>query len=149
MEEICTKQLTQEARRLSHAPSIYPTHLIYNYQLQMGILGNHKSQRDEILATGSPPGPIYKTGFTGPDFRIRKREIWIFRHFFSLFSLLWTSWDLRVTPRMFRYYLIRIRTGKSGFSKIRIFRFFDFLSLKTLQHGCLLTPLDAFCLLLF
>ena len=45
-------------------------------------------------------------------------------------------------PWMFRYHLIRIRTGKSGFSKIRIFRFFDFLSLKTLQYGCLWTPLD-------
>ena len=50
--------------------------------------------------------------------------------FFSLFSLLRTFWDLRVTPQMFRYHLIRIRTGKSGFSKIRIFRFFEFLSLK-------------------
>ena len=69
------------------------------------------------------------------------REIRILR-IFLLFSLLWTSWDLRVTPRMFRYHLIRIRTGKSGFSKIRIFRFFDFLSLKTLQYGCLMTPLD-------
>ena len=28
------------------------------------------------------------------------------------------------------------------FSKIRIFRFFDFLSLKTLQYGCLWTRLD-------
>ena len=62
--------------------------------------------------------------------------------FFSLFLLLWTSWDLRVTPRMDRNHLIRIRTGKSGFSKIRIFRFFAFLSLKTLQHGCLWTRLD-------
>ena len=28
------------------------------------------------------------------------------------------------------------------FSKIQVFRFFDFLSLKTLQYGCLWTPLD-------
>ena len=75
--------------------------------------------------------------------RIRIREIRIFRNFFfRFFSLLWTSWDLRVTPRMIRNHLIRIRTGKSGFSKIRIFRFIDFLSLKTLQYGCLMTPLD-------
>ena len=46
------------------------------------------------------------------------------------------------TPRMVRYHLIQIRTGKSGFSKIRIFRFFDFLSLKTLQYRCLWTRLD-------
>ena len=62
--------------------------------------------------------------------------------FFLLFWLLWTSWDLRVNPRMFRNHLIRIRTEKSGFSKIRFFRFFDFLSVKTLQYGCPLTPLD-------
>merc|ERR1711994_1117091 len=32
--------------------------------------------------------------------------------------------------------------GNPVFSKIRIFRFFDFLSLKTLQYGCLWTRLD-------
>ena len=32
--------------------------------------------------------------------------------------------------------------GNPVFSKIRIFRFFDFLSLKTLQYGCLWTCLD-------
>ena len=58
--------------------------------------------------------------------------------FFRFFLLLRTSWDLRVTPRMFRYHLIRIRTGKYGFSKIQIFGFFDFLSLKTLQRGNIL-----------
>ena len=86
--------------------------------------------------------PPDRNGMDG-DPEIRIREIRIFRKFFfRFFSLLRTSWDLRVTPRMFRYHLIRIRTGKSGFSKIRIFRFFDFLSLKTLQYGCLWTPLD-------
>ncbi len=95
------------------------------------------------MATGSPWGPSRNAMEAGPEIRIRIREIRIFRkNFFSLFLLLRTPWDLRVTPRMFPYHLIRIRTGKSGFSKIRIFRFFDFLSLKTLQYGCLMTPLD-------
>ena len=95
------------------------------------------------MATGSPRPPDPNAMRGDPEIRIQIREIRIFRKFFfRFFSLLWTSWDLRVTPRMFRYHLIRIRTGKSGFSKIRIFRFFDFLSLKTLQYGCLWTPLD-------
>ena len=56
------------------------------------------------------------------DPEIRIREIRFFRKFFWLLR---TSWDLRVTPRMVRNHLIRIRTGKSGFSKIQIFRFFE------------------------
>ena len=93
------------------------------------------------MATGIPWGLIRNAMEADPEIRIRIREIRIFRNFFSLFSLLRTSWDLRVTPWMFRYHLIRIRTGKSVFSKIWIFRFFDFLSLKTLQYGCLWTRL--------
>ena len=98
------------------------------------------------MATGSPRPPNRslrttsgsgssgsgKTGFC-PDF-VRK-------FFFAFFA----STDLlgpQGHPRMFRYHLIRIQTGKSGFSKIRIFCFFDFLSIKTLQYGCLWTPLD-------
>ena len=47
-------------------------------------------------------------------------------------------------PRMFRYHLIRIRIWirEIRFFEIRTFCFFDFLSLKTLQYGCLMTPLD-------
>ena len=64
---------------------------------------------------------------------IRIREIWIFRKFFfRFFSLLWTSWDLRVTPRMVRYHLIRIRTGKSSFFEHPFFLFFRLLKLRTL-----------------
>ena len=37
------------------------------------------------MATGSPRGPIYETGVTGPDFRIQIREIRIFRKFFFRF----------------------------------------------------------------
>ena len=91
------------------------------------------------MATGSPRPPVLiaaalirksgsgsgETGFC-PEI------------FFSLFSLLRTSWDLRNTPRRFPYHLIRIQTGKSGFSKIQIFQFFHFLSLKTPQHGNIL-----------
>ena len=44
-----------------------------------------------------------------------------FPDFFVLFSLLLASWDLRVTSRMVQNHQIRIRTRKSGFSKIRIF----------------------------
>ena len=51
-------------------------------------------------------------------------------NFLSLFSLLWTSWDLRVTPRMFPHHLIRIRTGKSGFFKNPFFSFFRLFELK-------------------
>ena len=94
------------------------------------------------MATGSPFGPHRNAMDADPEIRIRIREIRIFRNFFFAF---FASMDLlgpQGHPRMVRNHLIRIRTGKSGFSKIRIFRFFDFLSLKTLQHGCLLTPLD-------
>ena len=35
------------------------------------------------MATGSPRGPIYETGVTGPDFRIRENRI--FRKFFFAF----------------------------------------------------------------
>ena len=40
------------------------------------------------MATGSPRGPIYETGVTGPDFRIRIREIRIFSgiFFFTFFA---------------------------------------------------------------
>ena len=60
----------------------------------------------------------------------KKSEKKIPENFFSLFLLLWTSWDLRDTPQMFRYHLIRFRTVKSGISKIRIFRFFWLFKLK-------------------
>ena len=60
--------------------------------------------------------------------------------FFSLFSLLWTSWDLRVTPRMDRNHLIRIRTGKSGFFESPFFFVFRLFKLKPLQYWRLWTP---------
>ena len=95
------------------------------FWLQVALSAVFATPWTEIRKSGSGSG---KSGFSGI--------------FFFAFSLLWTSWDLRVTPRMVRNHLIWIQTGKSGFSKIRIFRFFDFLSLKTLQYGCLMTPLD-------
>ena len=63
------------------------------------------------------------------------------------FSLFFASMDLlgpQGHPRMFRYHLIRIRIWirEIRFFEIRTFCFFDFLSLKTLQYGCLMTPLD-------
>ena len=75
------------------------------FWLQVGLGAPIATPWAEVRKSGSG-----KSGFSGI--------------FFCFFSLLWTSWDLRVTPRMFPYHLIRIRTGKSGFSKIRIFRFF-------------------------
>ena len=82
------------------------------------------------MATGSPWGPI-RNAVGGdpdpgnPDFPEK------------IFSLLRTSWDLRVTPRMVRNHLIRIRTGKSGFFEHPLFRFFALLSLEPLKYGCL------------
>ena len=61
------------------------------------------------MATGSPFGPL-RNGMDGdPEIRIRIRENRILSGiFFSLFSLLWTPWDLRVTPRMDRNHIISI-----------------------------------------
>ena len=98
------------------------SHPIFYYRKGSGYLSFYSSWRSEILATVSPFGPDRNGMDADPDIRIR-----IFRIFFSL---LWTSWDLRVTPRMVRNHLIRIRTGKSGFSKIQIFHFFRLFKLK-------------------
>ena len=61
--------------------------------------------------------------------------------FFSLFLASTASWDLRVTPRMHRNHLIRIRI------RIREIRFFRksalcLFKLKHLQYRCLWLPFD-------
>ena len=63
---------------------------------ERGDFRNYCSQRSEILATGSPRGPICKTGVTAPFFRIRENRIFR-KKCFRFFSLLRTSWYLRVT----------------------------------------------------
>ena len=94
------------------------------------------------MATGSPFGSDRNGMDADPEIRIRENRI-LSGIFFSLFSLLRTPWDLRVTPRRFPYHLIRIRTGKSGFFENPDFSFFRLFKLKdTLQYGCLWTPLD-------
>ena len=70
------------------------------------------SQRDRRRSGNPDPDP------ENPDFP----------EFF--FSLLRTSWDLRVTPRMVRYHLIRTRSGKSGFFENPDFSFFRLFELK-------------------
>ena len=74
------------------------------------------------MATGSPFGSDRNGMEAKPEIRIRENRI-LSGNFFSLFSLLRTPWDLRVTPRRFPYHLIWIRTGKSGFSGNFFFAF--------------------------
>ena len=80
-----------------------------------------------VRISGSGSG---KTGFSG--------------NFFFAFFASMDLFGLQGHPRMFRYHLIRIRIWirEIRFFEIRTFCFFDFLSLKTLQYGCLMTPLD-------
>ena len=94
------------------------------------------------MATGSPRPPHQSLRTTSGSGSSGSGKSGFSGIFFSLFLLLWTSWDLRVTPpdgqespnpdpdREIRFF------ENPDFSIFRLFK------LKTLQHGCLLTPLD-------
>ena len=66
---------------------------------------------------------------SGNPVRIRLNRIFRKSGIF-FFLLLRTPWDLRVTPRMVRYHLIRTRSGKSGFFENPDFSFFRLFELK-------------------
>ena len=76
-----------------------------------------------------------------PEIRVWIRKIRFFRKFFFAF---FASMDLlgpQGHPRTDRSREIRTRIREIRFFENLDFSFFDFLSLKTLQYGCLWTPL--------
>ena len=95
------------------------------------------------MATGSPFGPD-RNGIGGdPEIRLRIREIRFFRKiffaFFGFYGPLGTSGSPPDGPEPPNP---DPDPANPVFSKIRIFCFFDFLSLKTLQYGCIWTGLE-------
>ena len=95
------------------------------------------------MPTGSPWPPDRNAMRGDPEIRIRIREIRFFRNFFFAFfgfyGLLGPQGHPPDAPEPPNP---DPDLGNPVFRKIRTFRFFDFLSLKTLQYGCLWTPLD-------
>ena len=83
------------------------------------------------MAIGSPFGPYFNAMDADPEIRVRIREIRFFRKsgilFFCFYGPRGSPLDEPESPNP------HPDPGNPVFSKIRIFRFFDFLSLKTLQ----------------
>ena len=94
------------------------------------------------MATGSPFGPDFNAMEADPEIRVRIREIRIFWksffRFFRFYGPLGTSGsppDVPVPPNPDPDREIRFLENLD-------FSFFYFLSLNTLQYGCLWTRLD-------
>ena len=90
------------------------------------------------MATGSPFGSLRNGMEAEPEIRIRIRENRILsgNFFFAFFASTDPLGPQKHSPE------VPVPPNPDPDREIRIFRFFDFLSLKTLQYGCLWTPLD-------